>query len=101
MMERLRCGVIYTGAFQTWLHAWKLRESAANFGLLPEIDYVRCSSGERAGQSWVTLFWRPLAGAKPHEVFAIGEVSVFIGKQARHGLRDRCLDIKDNSIVVL
>jgi hypothetical protein len=101
MLERLRCGVIITGAFKEWLEEWKAREGAANFGLIPELSYVRCKEGERAGQSWVSLIWQPLGGAKPHEIFEIGSTRVYFQRQTRQALKDRCLDIKDGRIVVI
>jgi hypothetical protein len=101
MLERLRCGVIITDAFKEWLAAWKAREAGANFGLVPELSYVRCREGERAGQAWVSLIWQPLGGAKPHEIFEIGDVRVHLPKQTRQALKDRCLDIKEDRIVVI
>ena len=100
MLERLRCGIIVTDAFVGWLEAWKTREEEANFGLIPELSYVRCREGERAGQSWVSLIWRPLQGVEEHELFAIGGVRVFFARQTRSALRDRCLDIHEDRIVV-
>ena len=101
MLERLRCGIIITGAFIDWLEAWKTREAHANFGLIAELDYVSCREGERAGQSWVSLIWRPLNGVREHEIFVIGAVRVFLGRQTRRALRDRCLDIRDDRIIVV
>jgi hypothetical protein len=101
MLERLRCGVIITGAFREWVEKWKAREGAANFGLVPELSYVRCREGERAGQSWVSLIWQPLGWAKEHEIFEIGSVRVYLQRQTRLALKDRCLDIKDDRIVVI
>src|SRR6188508_603981 len=101
MLERLRCGVIITDAFKDWLAGWKAREEAANFGLIPELTYVRCREGQRAGQSWVSLIWQPLGGAKEHEIFEIGSVRVYLPRQTRQGLKDRCLDVCDGRIVVV
>jgi len=100
MLERLRCGIILTDAFITWLEAWHAREAEAHFGLVPEISYVRCKEGERAGQSWVSLIWRPLDGVEEHEIFSVGRVRVFFPRQTRTALRDRCLDVQDDRIVV-
>jgi hypothetical protein len=101
MLERLRCGVIVTAAFIEWMKAWKAREGAANFGLIAELSYVRCKEGERAGQSWVSLVWRPLDGIKEHELFEVGTVKLYFPKQTRLALRDRCLDIQSDRIVVI
>ncbi len=100
MLERLRCGIILTDAFISWLERWHAREAGANFGLVPEISYVRCKEGKRAGQSWVSLIWRPLDGIQEHEIFHAGSVRVFFGRQTRAALRERCLDVQDGRIVV-
>ena len=101
MLERLRCGIIVTDAFASWLEAWKAAEAEANFGLIPELSYVRCGEGSRAGESWVSLIWRPLQGVEEHEIFLVGGVRVFFARQTRRALRDRCLDIHEEKIVVL
>ena len=101
MLERLRCGIIVTSAFIEWLEAWKTREGAANFGLVPELSFVLCKEGSRAGQSWVSLIWRPLEGMAEHEIYSVGTVRVFFPRQTRAALRERCLDIREGSIVVV
>ncbi len=101
MLERLRCGIIVTSAFTGWLAAWKARESAANFGLVPELNFVQCKEGSRAGQSWVSLIWRPLEGIAEHEIHAVGTVRIFFPRQTRAALRERCLDVRDGLIVVV
>lgn len=101
MLERLRCGIIVTSAFIEWLEAWKQREAAANFGLIPELSFVLCKEGARAGQSWVSLVWRPLDGTAEHEIHPVGTVRVFFPRQTRSALRDRCLDVRDGRIVVV
>ena len=101
MLERLRCGIIVTSAFIEWLEAWKTREAGANFGLIPELGFVQCKEGARAGQSWVSLVWRPLDGVAEHEIHAVGAVRVFFPKQTRAALRERCLDIIHDRIVVV
>lgn len=101
MLERLRCGIIVTSAFIEWLEAWKQREAAANFGLIPELNFVVCKEGVRAGQSWVSLVWRPLEGVGEHEIHKVGTVPVFFPRQTRSALRERCLDIHNDRIVVI
>jgi len=101
MLERLHCGIIFTGAFRDWLQVWQTRSVAENFGLIPELSYVHCSEGARAGQSWISLIWRPLEGVKDHEIFLIGSVRIFLSRQTRSALRERCLDIHDDQIVVI
>lgn len=101
MLERLRCGIIVTSAFIEWLETWKAREGAGNFGLIPELGFVQCKEGPRAGQSWVSLIWRPLDGIAEYEVHAVGTVQVFFPRQTRAALRERCLDIRGDRIVVV
>ena len=101
MLHRLPCGIILTDAFIVWLQAWKGREAAAHFGLIPELNYVRCREGERSGQSWLSLIWSPLDAVKAHEIFDIGGVRVFIPRQSRIALRERCVDLKDGAPVVI
>lgn len=101
MLTRLRCGIIVTDAFVAWLEAWREREAAAHFGLVPEISYVRCREGERAGQSWVSVIWRALDGVQEHEIYEVGSVRVFFARQTRVALRERCLDVREGAVVVI
>lgn len=101
MLERLRCGVITTGAFRAYLAQWHEDTEGGNFGLVPQLDYVRFATGERAGQAYVSLLWQPLNKMKPHEIFEIGGVKVFLSKSTRTALKERCLDVKGNGIVVI
>ena len=39
MLQRLRCGIILTDAFISWLEAWYAREAPGSFGLVPELSY--------------------------------------------------------------
>jgi hypothetical protein len=100
MLERLRCGIIITDAFVEWIEEWRKREGSENFGLIAELSFVRCGEGERAGESWVSLIWRPLEGVEEHEIYRIGTVRVFFARQTRRALLDRCLDIHENRIMV-
>ncbi len=100
MLERLRCGVITTGAFRAHLAAWHEETEAGNFGLVPQLDYVRFASGDRAGQAWVSLLWQPVSRMQPHEIFEIGGVRVFLPKATRTALKEHCLDVRDGRIVV-
>lgn len=101
MLERLRCGVIVTDAFKDWLASWLQREGPAAPGFLPELSYVRCAEGERAGQSWASLVWRPRKGLEDHEIFAVGPFSLHLSSQTRKALRERCLDIRAGQIAVI
>lgn len=100
MLERLRCGVITTGAFRAYLAQWHEDTEGANFGLIPQLDYVRFASGERAGQAYVSLLWQPVNKMKPHEIFEIGGIKVFMSKATRTALKEHCLDAKGGAIFV-
>ncbi len=76
-LERMRCGVITTGAFRVWLEAWHGREAAHHFGFVAQLDYVRCKEGPRAGQAWVAVLWGPLKGMGEHEIFPVGGCGFF------------------------
>jgi hypothetical protein len=101
MLERLHCGIIYTGAFRDWLEAWWLRGIGENSGLIPELSFVHCHEGVRAGQSWISLIWRPPDGLGEHEIFTVGTVRLFLPRQTRTALRERSLDIRNDRMVVI
>ena len=100
MLERLRCGVIVTGAFRAHLAQWHEETEGGNFGLIPQLDYVRFGAGERAGQAYASLLWQPVGPMKPHEIFVIGGIKVYLSKGTRTALRERCLDARGGAIWV-
>ncbi len=100
MLERLRCGVITTAAFRAYLAQWHQETEGGNFGLMPQLDYVRFATGDRAGQAYVSLLWQPINNMKPHEIFEIGPIKVFLSKATRTALKEHCLDVRDGGIVV-
>ncbi len=100
MLERLRCGVITTGAFRAYLAQWHEETEGGNFGLIPQLDYVRFATGERAGQAYASLLWQPINKMKPHEIFEIGRIKVYLSKSTRTALKEHCLDMKDGAIFV-
>lgn len=99
-LERLHCGVITTGVFREFLKAWHEDTAGGNFGLVPQLEYVRCATGERAGQSWISLIWQPLKGVRAHEIFELDGVKVYLPKNTRTALKDRCLDVENGTIAV-
>lgn len=100
MLERLHCGVITTGAFRAHLAKWHEETEGGNFGLIPELDYVRFATGGRAGQAYVSLLWQPTTKMKPHEIFEIGGIKLFLSKATRTALKEHCLDVLDGAIFV-
>ena len=100
MLERLRCGVITTAAFRDYLARWHEETEGGNFGLIPQLDYVRFATGDRAGEAYASLLWQPLNRVKPHEIFEIGGIKVYLSKPTRTALKEHCLDVKDGAILV-
>ena len=100
MLERLRCGVITTEAFRAHLVHWHEETEGGNFGLIPQLDYVRFATGARAGQAWASLLWQPINKLKPHEIFEISGVKVYLSKATRTALKEHCLDVKNGVMFV-
>ena len=100
MLERLHCGVITTGAFRTHLTHWHEETEGGNFGLIAQLDYVRFASGERAGQAYASLLWQPVNKMKPHEIFEIAGIKVYLSKATRTALKEHCLDARNGAIFV-
>lgn len=100
MLERLRCGVITTALFREWLAEWYSETGGTNFGLVPQLDYVRFASGDRAGEEYISILWQPPGRIQAHEIFEIGGVRVYLPKATRTALRERCLDVRNGSVIV-
>jgi hypothetical protein len=100
MLERLRCGIITTGAFRAHLALWHEETEGGNFGLIPQLDYVRFATGARAGEAYASLLWQPINQMKPHEIFDIGGIKVYFSKATRTALKEHCLDAKNGAILV-
>ena len=101
MMDRLRCGVIVTKEFSTFLHDWCRSESVQSSERVPSLEFVHCREGPRAGESWATLSWVPSAKIPEHDCFLVGEVRLHLSKQSQRGLKWRCLDAKEGKLVVI
>ncbi len=101
MMDRLRCGVIYTDAFSALLTGWWAAEPAAHAERVPSLEFVRCGEGERAGECWVALTWMLVKKLPEHERFTIGGVPLHLSKQSQKGLQHRCLDAREGKLMVV
>lgn len=95
-MHRLRCGVIYTNAFATYL---------AGLAHGPQqvlaLEYLRASSGPSKGTAWWRMEWWPAHRAPEDCMFKIGTVPVVLSRQSQRGLKNRCLDWRDGQVAVL
>ena len=100
-MDRLRCGVVYTDGFATFLQKWWEAEPHQHETRIPSLDFVHCKEGARAGESWVTLSWIVRKGLPDHELFEVGPVNLHLPKQSQKGLKWRCLDAKSGQLVVV
>lgn len=99
-LSRLPCGIIYTEAFHAWLSKVQAREADAHPHRMLTLDYIRCASGPRRGRAWWRVHWTPMDAAAPHSVFRMGDLKVHIPKAVQLGLRDRCLDVENERVVV-
>jgi hypothetical protein len=100
-MDRLRCGVIVTTEFTTFLKEWWSQDAAQQKERVPSLDFVHCKEGPRAGESWVTLTWIPTKKLPEHECFEVGGVPLHLPKQSQRGLKWRCLDAREGKLVVI
>jgi hypothetical protein len=100
-MDRLRCGVIITPAFTSFLKEWWNSTPSQQTDRMPSLDFVHCKEGPRAGQSWASLNWILAKKIPEHECFEISGVPLHLTKQAQRGLKWRCLDARDGKLVVL
>jgi len=96
-MERLRCGVILTEAFTTYLQERFSSESPAHPGQILAFEYLHCGEGERAGQAWLDSFWIKHAGLSATNIFRVGEMDLYLSPQTQRGLRWHYLEIIDGA----
>lgn len=100
-MDRLRCGVIYTTEFASFLHRWWMADPHHHADRIPSLDFVHCKDGPRAGESWVSLSWVFRKGLPDHELFEISGIQLHLPRQSQKGLKWRCLDAKNGRMVVV
>ncbi len=106
LLERLRCGVIFTGAFIDHLREERARERLRAASLrgsepkVPVIHYVRCLDGERKGEAWWSVHWERRDKLAAGELFAVAGVEVALPKQTQKGLKWRHVDFRDGKVVV-
>lgn len=109
-MIRLRCGVILTDPFLSWLREWTILEGTSHDGRVLAIDYVRCGEGPRAGQAWLEWLWVKRSGLSTHCLFRIDGVAeenghpvpleIYLSPQSQSGLRWRHLSARDGQPTV-
>lgn len=100
VLHRLRTGLIYSQAFADYLAERHERERVDHMGEVMHLDYVRCGHGELAGQSWWQLTWINGWQAPAEHRHTLGEVEVFIHRQALRGLKNRLLHFDGSGVVV-
>ena len=100
VLSKLPCGVIYTDKFRDFLSRLHDLESPNHPLRILTLEYLRCASGPRRGQSWLQMSWTLENTAPDHRQFRIGGVPVHIPKTAQHGLKERCLDFEGGRVVV-
>ena len=101
VLSRLTCGVIYTDDFLHHLQRVHEEQQDDHYGQILTIDYIRCASGRQKGEAWWQLLWLPRETAPAYRCFRMGEILIHIPKSAQHGLRERCLDYRDDRVVVI
>jgi hypothetical protein len=97
-MERLRCGVIFTGPFIDYLLGRCATESQS--GHVAEISYIHCVDGEHKGQSWYSLTFAARARFQQTELFLIRGLEIALSKQSQKALKWKYIDYKDDKVIV-
>ncbi|MGV3664477.1 MAG: hypothetical protein ACO1TE_30170 [Prosthecobacter sp.] len=100
VLHRLRTGLIYSQAFADYLAEKHEREHVDHMGEVLHLDYLRCSQGDLAGQSWWQLAWMNGWQAPTEHRHTIGQVEVCILRQALRGLKNRLLHFDGQRVVV-
>jgi hypothetical protein len=92
VLQRHRCGLIYTQAFADYLDARQRLEGDDHPDDVLSLDYIRCATGPQAGTSWCQLTWIPSVSIPLTDRFQFGSTLLHIHKQTRNGLKTRGLD---------
>jgi hypothetical protein len=110
LLERLRCGVIFTGAFIDHLREEcareRLRAASTRGGKgdsnsrIPVIHYVRCLDGERKDEAWWSVNWERRDKLAAGDLFTVAGVEVALPRQTQKGLKWRHIDFRDGKVVV-
>ncbi|MDB6138828.1 MAG: hypothetical protein JWO94_1900 [Verrucomicrobiaceae bacterium] len=99
-MHRLRCGVIYTNPFAAHLTAIYEARTEAETGKVLSLEYTRATTGSKQVKEWWRMDWVPGPRVEEHCRFLIGKVPVGINQQSQRGLKDRCLDFREGTVVI-
>ncbi len=99
-MDRLRCDVIVSTAFEGYFDRLVREGRAGNAGKIPAIDYVRCREGKNLGKTWWKIFWVTRARMPDFNVFTIAGHEVFLSPTSQKGLRNHVIDYVDGDVVV-
>lgn len=100
VLHRLRSGLIYSQAFAEYMESKHNIENIGHPGEVLHLDYVRCGQGDLSGQSWWQLTWISGWQAATEHRHQIGDIEVFIQRQAVRGLKNRLLHYDGSDVVV-
>lgn len=100
VLHRLRTGLFYSQAFADYLEQRHSQERIDHPGEVLHLDYVRCAQGDLAGQAWWQLAWISGWQAPAEHRHTLGDVEVYIHRQAVRGLKDRLLHFDGRNVVV-
>ena len=100
VLHRLSTGLFYSQPFADYLLQRHAAEHQEHPGEILQLDYVRCGQGELAGQAWWQLTWITGLRAPSDLRHTLGEVEVYIHRQALRGLKDRLLHFDGTQVVV-
>jgi hypothetical protein len=101
ILNKLRCGVIYTDDFSDYLAGVHAEQAEDNPYRILTLEYLRCASGTLKGKAWWQLLWIPVDAAPDYRCFHMGGTPVHIPRAAQHGLRERCLSYENGRVIVI
>ena len=105
-MERLRCGVILTDNFLSYLKAeFVLQRMEGDTSVESEpvaiVDYVKCAEGARAGQAFWNLSWGSgVRGLQDWCLFRVDAMTIYMSRQTQRALKWKHIDYREGQVVV-
>lgn len=100
-MEKLRCGVVLTDAFLSFLKAEATREAADIEKPTAIIEYVKCAEGLRAGEAWWKLTWAKSVGREDWCLFPLAAgFQIYLAPQTQKALKWKHIDYREGRVCV-
>jgi hypothetical protein len=104
-MERLRCGVILTDSFLSYLEQESLLQSEGldQSSVYPVaiVDYVKCAEGPRAGTAYWKLSWgKGPSGLQDWCLFRTRNITIYMSRQTQRALKWKHIDYRDGQVFV-